>query len=66
MASAKRSYFDYDQSMDAESHPDAAVSHIAAAIGEPARAKMLYCLVDGRARTGTEFAVVADIFTTNA
>jgi len=26
---------------------------MAAAIGDPARAKMLYCLVDGRARTST-------------
>ena len=34
---------------------------IAAAIGEPARARMLYCLLDGRARTATELAVVADV-----
>jgi len=40
---------------------DAAVSSIAAAIGEPARTRMLYCLVDGRARTSTELAMVADI-----
>ncbi|MFZ0787698.1 MAG: helix-turn-helix transcriptional regulator [Candidatus Acidiferrales bacterium] len=40
---------------------DANVSSIAAAIGEPARARMLYCLTDGRARTSTELAVVADI-----
>ena len=37
-------------------HPDVAVSRIAAAIGEPARARMLYSLVDGRARTSTELA----------
>jgi DNA-binding transcriptional ArsR family regulator len=54
-------HFVYDQSMDAERHPDAAVCRIAAAIGEPARARMLYCLVDGRARTSTELAVVADV-----
>jgi DNA-binding transcriptional ArsR family regulator len=41
--------------------PDAAVAPLAAAIGEPARARMLYCLVDGRARTSTELAVVADV-----
>jgi len=41
--------------------PDAAVAPIAAAIGEPARARMLYCLVDGRARTSTELAVVAEV-----
>ena len=40
---------------------DTDVSSIAAAIGEPARARMLYCLSDGRARTSTELAVVADI-----
>jgi DNA-binding transcriptional ArsR family regulator len=40
---------------------DAAVAPIAAAIGEPARTRMLYCLVDGRARTSTELAVVADV-----
>jgi DNA-binding transcriptional ArsR family regulator len=34
---------------------------MAAAIGDPARAKMLYCLVDGRARTSTELATVADV-----
>ena len=41
--------------------PDAAVAPIAAAIGEPARARMLYSLVDGRARTSTELAVVAEV-----
>jgi DNA-binding transcriptional ArsR family regulator len=40
---------------------DIAVAPIAAAIGEPARARMLYCLIDGRARTSTELAVVADV-----
>jgi DNA-binding transcriptional ArsR family regulator len=40
---------------------DATASSIAAAIGEPARARMLYCLIDGRARTSTELAVVADV-----
>jgi len=40
---------------------DAAVSGIAAAIGEPARARMLYRLMDGHARTSTELALVAEI-----
>jgi DNA-binding transcriptional ArsR family regulator len=40
---------------------DEAASAIAAAIGEPARARMLYCLVDGRARTSTELAMVAEV-----
>ncbi|MBZ5665985.1 MAG: ArsR family transcriptional regulator [Acidobacteriia bacterium] len=47
--------------MNVKHYADAAVSRIAAAIGEPARARMLYCLVDGHARTSTELAVVADI-----
>ncbi len=37
------------------------MSTIAAAIGDPARARMLYCLMDGRARTSTELAVVAGV-----
>ena len=40
---------------------DAAVSPIAAAIGEPARACMLYSLMDGLARTSTELAIVANV-----
>ena len=42
-------------------HADVAVSRIAAAIGEPARARMLYSLVDGHARTSTELAVVGEV-----
>jgi DNA-binding transcriptional ArsR family regulator len=38
-----------------------AVSRIAAAIGEPARARMLYSLMDGHARTATELSVVAEV-----
>jgi DNA-binding transcriptional ArsR family regulator len=45
--------------MDVENRVDDAVSRIAAAIGEPARARMLYCLLDNRSRTSTELAVVA-------
>jgi DNA-binding transcriptional ArsR family regulator len=47
--------------MNVSHDPDAAVSRTALAIGEPARARMLYCLVDGRARTSTELAVVAEV-----
>jgi len=36
-------------------------ARIAAAIGEPARARMLYCLMDGHARTSTELAIVAEV-----
>jgi DNA-binding transcriptional ArsR family regulator len=52
--------FVYDATMDVE-HADLAVSRIAAAIGEPARARMLYCLADGRARTSTELGVVGQV-----
>src|SRR5271163_4434208 len=47
--------------MNVDDHPDAAVSRIAAAIGEPARARMLFTLVDGHARTSTELAMAADV-----
>ena len=47
--------------MDAEHSHDAAISRIASAIGEPARARMLCCLMDGRARTSTELSIVANI-----
>jgi DNA-binding transcriptional ArsR family regulator len=47
--------------MDDEDHGDASVADIAAAIGEPARAKMLYGLMDGHARTSTELSAIADI-----
>jgi DNA-binding transcriptional ArsR family regulator len=47
--------------MDVAADPDAAVAPIAAAIGEPARARMLYALADGRARTSTELAMLADV-----
>jgi DNA-binding transcriptional ArsR family regulator len=40
---------------------DDAVAKIAAAIGDPARVRMLYCLMDERARTATELAIVADV-----
>jgi DNA-binding transcriptional ArsR family regulator len=47
--------------MNVESNIDIAVSGIAAAIGEPARVRMLYCLLDGHARTSTELAIVAEV-----
>jgi DNA-binding transcriptional ArsR family regulator len=43
------------------SNPDLAVARLAAAIGEPARARMLYCLMEGRARTSTELALVGEV-----
>jgi len=47
--------------MVAESPVEIGAASIAAAIGEPARARMLYCLLDGHARTSTELAVVAEV-----
>jgi DNA-binding transcriptional ArsR family regulator len=40
---------------------DTCLSRIAAAIAEPARTRMLCCLLDGHARTSTELAVVAGV-----
>ncbi len=47
--------------MDAEARTDLALSRIAAAIGEAARVRILYCLLDGHARTSTELAAVAEV-----
>lgn len=51
--------FVYDENVNVEA--DLTASQIASAIGEPARARMLYCLADGRARTSTELALVAEV-----
>ena len=47
--------------MAVERTVDRSAAGIAAAIGEPARARMLYCLLDGHARTSTELSVVAEV-----
>jgi DNA-binding transcriptional ArsR family regulator len=47
--------------MNVEGAGEATVASIAAAIGEPARARILFCLMDGQARTSTELAVVAEV-----
>lgn len=47
--------------MDVTRRTDRHAARAAAAIGEPARASMLYCLLDGRARTSTELALVAGV-----
>jgi DNA-binding transcriptional ArsR family regulator len=54
-------HFVYNKTMNVPHDTDLAVSRIAAAIGEPARTRILYCLLDGHARTSTELAVVADV-----
>lgn len=42
------------------------MARIAGAIGEPARARMLFSLMDGHARTSTELAIVAEVSTSTA
>ena len=54
-------HFVYHQTMNVEDQGELVISRIAAAIGEPARVRILYCLLDGHARTSTELAVVADV-----
>ena len=51
--------------MDAQ-FADTKLAGIAAAIAEPARSKMLCCLMDGHARTSTELAVVGGISASTA
>jgi DNA-binding transcriptional ArsR family regulator len=53
-------HFVYHQTMDVEL-ADASIARVAAAIAEPARARMLCSLMDGRARTSTELAVIAEV-----
>jgi DNA-binding transcriptional ArsR family regulator len=53
--------FVYHASMVAEPAVEIGAASIAAAIGEPARARMLYCLLDGHARTSTELAIIGEV-----
>jgi DNA-binding transcriptional ArsR family regulator len=57
---AAHGQFVYHQTMNAED-ADLSLSSIAAAIAEPARTRMLCCLLDGHARTSTELAVVGEV-----
>ena len=45
---------------------DSGIAAIAAAIAEPARARMLCTLLDGRARTATELSAVAEVAASTA
>src|SRR5262249_34639273 len=58
--------FVYHRNVNVEQSDEVAVARIAGAIGEPARARMLFCLMDGHARTSTELAVVADVSASTA
>jgi DNA-binding transcriptional ArsR family regulator len=60
MALELHARFVYRKTMDVE-YAESPVSGIAAAIAEPARTRMLYALLDGRARTSTELAIVAEV-----
>jgi DNA-binding transcriptional ArsR family regulator len=60
MRVAMQEHFGYGGIMNVEP-PDAGLARVASAIGEPARARMLICLLDGRARTSTELAVIAEV-----
>ncbi|WP_223516968.1 ArsR/SmtB family transcription factor [Pseudomonas sp. GL-B-19] len=51
--------------MNVEQH-DIGVSHVAAAIAEPARTKILCSLMDGHARTSTELAAIAEVSASTA
>src|SRR5262245_21747842 len=53
-------HFVYHQIMNVPG-PDQRAARIAAAIGEAARARMLYSLSDGLARTSTELAAIAGV-----
>src|SRR5690348_6457507 len=55
----------YDGDMSEDS-ANAGIVGIAGAIGEPARANMLCCLMDGRARTATELAAFAGVSASTA
>jgi len=47
--------------MDDTTASDFQLARLAGAIAEPARARMLNCLMDGHARTATELATVAEV-----
>jgi DNA-binding transcriptional ArsR family regulator len=50
-----------ESGLNATLPPDVAVSTVAAAIGDRARARILMSLMDGRARTATELGIVAEV-----
>src|SRR6185437_14003124 len=52
--------------MHASAKPHLSIADIASAIGEPARARMLSSLMDGRVRTATELAAIAGISASTA
>jgi DNA-binding transcriptional ArsR family regulator len=55
-----------NQTLNIKADADARACLIAEMIGERARGRMLYCLMDGRRRTSTELAVVAGVMPSTA
>ncbi|CAN5883396.1 helix-turn-helix domain-containing protein [soil metagenome] len=55
-----------DASAVSSPNADVQLARLAGAIAEPARARMLCCLMDGHARTATELAVVAEVAASTA
>jgi len=55
-----------DRTLSLGADADDAACLIAAVIGERARGRILYCLMDGRGRTSTELAVVAGVMPSTA
>jgi DNA-binding transcriptional ArsR family regulator len=53
-------HFAYHQTMNVK-FADTQLAQLAGAIAEPARARILCCLMDGHARTSTELSVVAEV-----
>jgi DNA-binding transcriptional ArsR family regulator len=49
-----------------DAHADHHLARVAGAIAEPARARMLCCLLDGHARTATELSAVAEVSASTA
>ena len=47
--------------MNVDADPNETVVRIAAAVGDNARSRMLYSLMNGRARTATELALLAEV-----
>lgn len=45
---------------------DIDISFVAAAIADPTRSRMLCCLMDGRARTSTELALIGEVTASTA
>jgi DNA-binding transcriptional ArsR family regulator len=56
-----RQTVDAGESMMSNDFADTRLAGVAGAIAEPARSRILCCLMDGHARTNTELAVVAEV-----